>query len=510
MLALGFLLTGAPAALARKPHAAVPPRSGGNITDRVVGSPDCLDPAKSVFGYGYMYPVNDGLLTVNDKGKPVPYIAQKYTVSNGGKTLTFDLRHDVKYSNGHPLVAADLKAELERSIDPATKSPFAKNLLASVASIDTSGKYVLTLHLSAPDRPLLYNLAGPFLGFVDPKSVAAAGSNSCNGLVGSGPFKFASVGPAYSTVKEVRNPRYTVAPGWAHNKGQPYLSSITFNVITSDATVVSELLSGQVDISDISGSELSRVQGNPNIKLHRILVQGENFLEFNVTRPPFNNVAVRRAVAEAINRKSLITAAVQGLGKESTSILSPTVFGYDPKSPSYAPKLNLSAARAAIAAAHATGPYTLVAPQQLGADTAAELIQGELAQVGMQVNVVNKPPADWYSQIAKGDFDMTIITYGYADPDFLYTLFHSSQRNGGYNFGGIDDPALDKLLVAGQRTLNLKKARADYYAAQKILDTKVYAEPLWVSIDVTGVRSRVQGWHTDLGGSILWQDLWVK
>jgi peptide/nickel transport system substrate-binding protein len=390
---LGLLLAWAPTVLAGIPRAASTPKPGGSITERLDGSPDCLDMYKTADGYSYdmNYPVIDSLLSLNENSKPVPYLAQKYKVSKDGKTLTFTLHQGLKFSNGDSLTAATVKTDFERALDPATKSPFSANLLSSVKSITTTGKYIVTLHLSAPNRPLLGNLAGPYLGIMDPKSVTAAGTNTCNGLVGSGPFKFASIGPSYSSVKEVRNPNHTFGPSWAHNKGPAYLSSVTFEPIQSDTTAVSELLAGQLDITDVPASELGRVKGNANITIHNVPQQADAFLEFNSGRAPFNNVAVRRAVAEAIDRKAVVTAALQGLGKVSTSILPPTILDYDPGSTKYAPKLNLTAARNAIAAAHATGPYTLLTTNVLGLDAAAELIQGELAQVGMTVNASPSP-----------------------------------------------------------------------------------------------------------------------
>jgi peptide/nickel transport system substrate-binding protein len=221
---------------------------------------------------------------------------------------------------------------------------------------------------------------------------------------------------------------------------------------------------------------------------------------------------VRRAVAEAIDRNAVVTAALQGLGKVSTSPLASSIFGFDPASAKYAPKLNLNAARAAITAAHATGPYTLLTATCCGIDTAAELIQGELAQVGMQVTIVTKGVPDWLAQLNKQDFDLAMTGYGsYSDPDILYLYFHSSQRNGGLNWTNMSDPTLDTLVADGRTTFNLKRAKADYYAAQKIIvGTKVYIVPLYTPINIDAVRSRVQGWHITQSGQIQYQDLWVR
>jgi peptide/nickel transport system substrate-binding protein len=516
-LALGLLLTGAPTALAGKPHAAPTPKSGGNFTFRDIATPDCLDVAKTAVSTSTLIdtPAIDTLISVNAKGKLIPYLATKWVVAKNGKTITFLLRHNVKFSNGHPFTSADVKAAFDRYLDPATKSPYSASLLAGVTSTTTAGKYTVRLHLKAPNRPLLTYLTNVYLSIPDRKSVSAAGSNTCNGLVGTGAFKISNVAAGYSTITEVRNPLHTFGPSWAFNKGPAHLSSITFVPVSSNTTAVSELLAGQLDMTDVAGSELNRVQGNSNYKLYRIGGESEVYLAFNCGRAPFNNVAVRRAVAQAIDCKALVTAALQGLGKPSTSLVPPGVFGYDPASATYAPKLNLNAARSAIAAAHATGPYGILTIAVLGGAAGAELIQGQLAQVGMQTTVDTKSVSDWVAALEKGDFDMALIFHGSGPPpgdaDFLYSLLDSSQRNGGLDFLGLTDKTLDKLVEDGRTNLNLKQARADYQKAQKIVvGTKVYADPLWLPVTVYAARSRVQDVHFDVGGDILWQDLWVK
>jgi peptide/nickel transport system substrate-binding protein len=376
--------------------------------------------------------------------------------------------------------------------------------------MSTVGKYVLKVTFTAPDRPFLTNLGLDYLGIMDPKSVSAAGSNTCNGLVGSGPFKISSFTPSFATVTLARNPHHTFGPAWAHNKGLPYLSTVNFSAVTSNTTAVSELLAGQLDITDISGDQLSRVQGDKNIKLYRFLSTNVDYVSFNCGKAPFNDLAVRRAVAEALNRKALLTAGAQGLGKVATSWLPPVLQGYDPGSAKYAPKLNVSAARAAIGAAGAAGPYTLLTANDSVSTAAAEVIQAELAQVGMQVDIVSKSLGDFIAQLNKGDFDMALIGHQGFDADVMYSFFDSSQRNAGLNWINTTDPGLDKLLVAGRTTLNWTKAKADYFAAQKLLDTKVYVDPLWVSTMVYAARSRVQGMHLDAAGDIQYQDLWVK
>jgi peptide/nickel transport system substrate-binding protein len=514
-LALGLLLAGALPASASPSRAASTPKIGGNIVVRVNAAPNCLDPYKGNILTTELvdYPVFDTLVSLNEKGKPGPYLAQKYAATNGGKTLTFYLRQNIKFSNGRQLTATDVKADFDRVRNPSTKSPNT-SLLGPLTGITTSGKYTVTLKFSSPFRPILTNLGSAFLGIIDSKAAAAAGDKTCDGtgLIGTGPFKISSAGPGLSTVRLVRNPLHRLNPTWVQNKGQAYLSSITFTTITDEATSASELVTGQVDIDNrMSTDQLSRIQGNSSFKVYHAIGLGQSSLIFNESRPPFNNVAVRRAVAEAINRKAVAIAFAQNLGKASTSMLLPNQFAYDPGSATYAPKFIPSAARAAIAAAGATGPYTMLCPAVLNFCTQMEVVQAELAQVGMQVNIDSKDVAGWFSAGQHGADNMALMACcAGTDPDTLYSLFHSSQRSGGLNWTGVTFPKLDSLLQKGRTTLNLKAAKADYYQAQKLLDTQVYADPLDYSVEPFAVRSRIQGYSLTPNEDVPWQDVWVK
>jgi peptide/nickel transport system substrate-binding protein len=128
----------------------------------------------------------------------------------------------------------------------------------------------------------------------------------------------------------------------------------------------------------------------------------------------------------------------------------------------------------------------------------------------MQVNVVPKSVGDWVTAMGKGDFDISIFDYQYNDPDILYLLFNSSQGGGkGLAFTNYNNPTIDLLTQEGRQALNPKTAKSIYYKIQKQLVSNAVAVPLAVPIGVTATRSRVKGWHTDIAGNVLLQDLYV-
>ncbi len=500
------------AAMATPAHARTAPAGparGGSIAIADAGAPDCLDPQKTALSASDVVLANivDPLFSVDEHGKIRPYLATGYTYNASGTEITVSLRHGVRFSNGDPFNASAVKYTFDRAVNPATKSPASAGSLGTVKETQVVDPYTVRLVLKAPYRPLLVlALSNSYLGILDPK-----GATTCQNVIGTGPYKIQSIGPSYSTVTLVRNPYHTFEPAWGHNQGAPYLDKIVFRSILSDATTASELLSGGVDVGGVSGTQVNRVQGNANIVQHRILADGERYLGFNLARSTFAQLSVRRAIAQAIDRKALVTGVFNGLAVPAYSPVPPTLPFYDKAAPSYAPPYDVTAAQKALAGTNvAHGRYTLLTPSDPQSTTTAELIQAELGQVGVNVNVLIKPLADFVTLASKGQYDMLLLGWTYPDPDILYLLLHSSQAvAGGLNFTNYKSATLDSLLVKGRTATDSSQAAAAYAQLQRFVDTNVIIDPLATPVAITGTRARVKGWHTDNVGVPLISDLYV-
>lgn len=497
-------------------HPSEASHSGGSIVVRETESPNCLDPQKTVFSASFdvFNQIVDTLMTRDSKGNFQPDLATKWTFSHGNKWITFFLRHGVKFSNGDPFTAQAVKYTFDRAVKPSTKSPLSGGDLAPVKKTVVVNPYEVRLILNAPNRPLLSNLSVSYLGILDPKATQQEGGKSCQNPIGTGAFKVKSVGPGFSTVTLVRNPYHTWASPWLHNHGAAYLQQLVFKPITSDSTATSELLTGELDISAIPGPQLNRVQGNSSVKLHRQLSLAASFLNFNESRPPFNNLAVRRAVAEALDRKSLIKAALNGLGVPAYAPIGLHVPLYPKNAKSSVAPYNLAQARKAIAANHATGPYTLVTFNDPSFATAVELIQAELAQIGMNVKVEPKPIADYDAACSKGQCDMDLDEWGWPDADIMYNFLSSTEaKSNGANFSYLPKASqakIDKLLNEGRTSVQSNKAAKVYGQLVKYLNQNAILVPIWDPTSITASREHIKGWHTDFEGTIQFQDLYVK
>jgi peptide/nickel transport system substrate-binding protein len=519
LCSIGLLLVAGSAHAAQANHQnriAAQSRSGGTVQVRLTGIPDCLDATIGAANQdNEIAEANvDSLLSEDQHGISRPDLALRWIIGNGGKTFTFFLRHGVRFSNGDPFDAASVKWNFDRVLNPASKSQNAA-ALGPVKTIRVVNKYTVQIVMKTAYRPLLTNLASGYLGMLDPKAPSDQAGKSCQNPIGTGAFKIASVGPGYNTVTLVRNDYHTWGTSWAYNHGKAYLSKIVFKPIVSDSTAISELLTGAVDISPVVGSELPRVQNNAKVMLHRRLDEGVNFLEYNTAKPPFNNPAVRRAIAEAIDRNAIIKAALNGLGRPALGPLPPTIPYYDKQVASLAPKYNPADAQKILAENHVTGPFTLLVFSTPTVQAVAELIQAELGQVGVKVTIVPKQIGDYLSIAGKGQFDLNIFDYTYTDADILYVYFHSSQESGaGLNYTFYKSPTLDRFIVAGRETLNPAAAARAYAQAQRYMDQNVVIDPLWTNLGVTATRTRVHGWHENLfsaGYTVvpIWQDMWV-
>ena len=512
-LAVGALLLAGTASGIRANYqgaALLASRYGGSIAIRTIGPNDCLNDQLSTTNVANQIDVAllDPLITADQKGRPSPDLATSWKISNGGKRVTFFLRHGVRFSNGDPFDASSVKWNYEHVLNPKTKSPDT-GMLGPIRSIKVLSKYAVQLVLKASFRPLFTGLEGTYLGMVDPRTTAKLGSHECATVIGTGAFKLKSVGPAFNPIVVVRNPFHTWASPWQFNHGRAYLNQITFRPILSDATAISELLSGGVQVSEVAATQVGRVRGNKNITIRRYPDEGAYYLTYNFNHAPLNNPNVRRALAEAIDRSALVRAAVNGLGRPAYSPLGTSVPDYDPQAQKYAPKYNPADAQKLLKGVKLP-TLTFVTFNDPISTLAGELIQAELGQVGINVSVQTHSTQDAIALLDKGSFDITLGYYSYDDPDILYIGFGPLGQGGFF----YKNPTFDRYLTTARQSNNPAIVRRNYIAAQRFINANTLLDPLFTPLDLYGINKRVHGWHVNfftLGYTVepVLQDLWL-
>ncbi len=406
--------------------AAGQPRRGGVLKYALNTDPPKLDPAASgptgaidtVCSMVYSRLVN----YKPDTSGVVPDLAEKWEVSPDGKVYTFTLRKGVKWHNGKDFSAEDVRFSFERLLDPKTAAPYASNF-GKDARVEAVDPATVRFTLPAANAAFLALLAVPPSSIVS-KEFVQGGSNLADTMMGTGPFKFQDRQPG-AQLRLVRNESYYV-------QGRPYLDGITFKFFPDETARVTALRTNAVDFMDfVPQAEQGALVADKNVILYTD--KETNLFQFAMRqdRPPLDNVKVRQALSSAVDREAALKAALFGRGAvitggpfwKSSWAYSPEVqqkYTYDPE----------RARKLLAEAGHPNGFKTTILSNTSFAmhQNTAVTVQSGLKAIGVdaELKLYDFPTAK--QRTVKGEFDIVVETVipTYADPDFLYSFFHSS------------------------------------------------------------------------------------
>ena len=254
----------------------------------------------------------------NRPDRVVPDLATSWTLAEGGRALTFQLRDGVKWHDGKPFTSSDVKCTWDivtGKVDGKLRKNPRKTWWWNIKDITTSGPLQVTFHLESPQPSLMAMLAGGFSP-VYPCHVPAAQMRTQP--IGTGPFKFVEF-KQNESIRLARNPDY-----W--KPGKPYLDGIEYTIIPSRATAILALVAGRHDMT-LTG-ELSPENANEikaQVAQMQCTVQPANTqgnLLVNRDKPPFDNPQLRRAMVLSIDRKAFSDILSHGLNKIGGAMLA--------------------------------------------------------------------------------------------------------------------------------------------------------------------------------------------
>jgi ABC-type dipeptide transport system, periplasmic component len=447
------------------------PKYGGTLVAGMQTDPVGLDPhiTNATSTRNMLENVYDTLVMFDSSLQIVPGLAGSWEVSEDGLTWTFHLREGVRFHDGDTLQASDVVFSINRIKDPAVASPRADDF-AVVADIQAPDELTVVMTLSEPFSPLLSKLAHS-LNVIVSEDVVREHGDLQQVVVGTGPFRFVEYVPQTRLVLE-RNPDFWGTD--AEGNRLPYLDGIVFQFYPDPTARTTAIQTGSVDfIEYVPSADVDILRADPNIEVVGGLSANFRSIYFNVERPPFDDVNVRRAIAYAIDEQAIVDLALFGTGgvpATGTTIPASNYYGID--SSPYIGR-DVEAARAALAASaypegfefdlYVTSTYDFLR-------TPAEVIQANLAEIGIRANIVAEDWSIYLPKALEGDFAATILgESGQSDPDdFLFNVFYTG--NGG-NLGNFSDPELDRLLEEGRRVADQEQRRQVYVQAQeRILD----------------------------------------
>jgi len=389
-----------------------------------------LDPTSTLDVYGSWSMIYEPLVQYDPQrpGVTYPWLATSWSWSNDDKTLTFNLRHNVTWSDGKPFTSADVVSTFEE-----TKKFSAVNLYGiSFANVAASGRYQVTMTFAQPAFAEFYYIAeaSPILPQHIWSKIANPATFTDTSPVGTGPYLLSHFTPQNFVL--TRNPHYWQA-------GLPKIASLDY--VAGTATSLQTMVNNDTLDWSSGGAPGAQkwVKQNPAVNHYWFPGAGVVALEPNLSRSPFTDVAVRKAISLAINRT--LVGARGEFGYE-TPVISAT--GLLPSQQNYvAPafgsaKLSYDPAAAKSVlkkAGYALGsngmfskggkPLAITIEDPSGfVDyiTDCQLIDSELKAVGIAVTCDGVSTNQWGSDVASGNFDSTIrwSDYGNGDPYYLY------------------------------------------------------------------------------------------
>lgn len=499
------------------------PQSGGAIRVGVSEEPDTLDIHKTAMGITSQISSHLGgaLLTMNPETREIePHLAESYTVSEDGKTLTFKIRQDVVMQDGTAITATVFKETFDRILNPETGAATVASMLGGVQSVSAPDDETLVIQLEAPSAPLLQNLADA--SFLQPLSMAAieeAGDDYGRNPVGVGPWKFNEWVTGQS-ISLVRNEGYKWPETHHENQGKAYPDSLEYKFIGDNQTLLAALDSGSIDIAyEVTARDAKRYRERKGFHVVEADMQGLGlFMQMNLENEILADVNVRKAINMAINKESIIDAVLDGEGTPAYGPLASSIFGYDPNVEEYGHKFN---AEEAIELLESSGweqngdgvrekdgqelKFELSTMEDY--NQSAQIAQAMLKEIGIEVSIQAWDAGTLIENVSQGDFELSFLTYAFPDPDILYLLFHSSQI-GGLNHVRVNDPELDALLEKGRITLDADERKQVYADIQEIVVEEAYWVPIYTNKLLHIVNDRVHN-VSIVDSTMVLHDSWV-
>ena len=443
---------------------ATPVRGGALVYDRQAET-QSLDPINAKNGNGDIFADNliySGLVRSDPAGstKIEPSLAERWTISPDGRTYTFYLRPGLKFSNGQPVTAEDVKWSLDRFGNPkidATMSSVAVGYGTSKVINNTT----IQFHLAQPVASFLYNIS-IFPAFVLPKSlVLKEGAAFYNHPVGTGPFAVQSFVKG-SHITLARNPYY-----W--ETGKPYLNSVRFNFATDSNSRILALRGGSAQIMDgLPFSQINSLSGDKTINVQAAKVPLFMGLWLNHADKPLADLNVRKAMQYALNRAEMNRDIFHGLGQIPNSVLMG--LHYDAPASVVKPyPYSVAMAKALMAKSGFPHGFSTTLQYPSGYDYYTQLVllmQQELGAIGIKVKLVQEDPATTTSNFLAIKYDMTFpfppFTSDVTVPD-EYSDFLADYSNGTKGFfSNWRDPAIQALVLKFKATLS-DSARAQLW-----------------------------------------------
>ncbi|GAA4978749.1 ABC transporter substrate-binding protein [Yinghuangia aomiensis] len=441
-----------------KPNGNEAPKPGGTLRLAISGDPITLNPRGKSSGDEAMFIIRqlfDSLVRQNPStGAIEPWLAESWTVNTDATSYTFHLRDGVTFSDGTALTAQVVKDNFDDiAANTAQENPQIVSAFASYRSATVVDPRTVTVQFERPNSPFLSLAASTRFGVISPNALRQKFEQR-DTIAGTGPFVLKSYAKNADVVLDKRMGYAWPASGRAHT-GDAYLDEVKFVVIPEASVRTGSLATKSIDaMSGLLPAAVKTVKRNGA----QVLAQPKPGTVYGlmplVNVPPLDDPAVRRAIGFGVNRQEIVDTVLSPEFKTATSPLASTTPGFVDLHDLVAYNPQRAEAELDAAGWH-KGPDGIRTKggaklslsigwfdQFSNSQQALELIQSQLAKIGVQVNLVKKTAAEIVSGLAASQFDYFWYAIGGGDGDVLRTAY----TNAPPNYLHRNDPELQALL----------------------------------------------------------------
>ena len=460
--------------------------------------------------------INQGLLSFDAKNQLVPALASSWKEVSPTKYV-YTIRKGVKFSDGHPLTAADVVYSIDVQRDPSVASD-ENNFFTDIKSVKASGDTV-TVELSTPDALWAY-IPAHEAGYVYEKS-SLEGHLKDYGTpgvlpIGTGPYKVQSY-VANSEITLVRNPYY-----WGP---KPYYDKVVFDIIPDPQTLFLAMRAGKIDGTfDVPTGNLPTWKSASSIHITTFPADGFYGLTLDETEFPFSNIHVRKAIAYAMPRGGMEAAIFGGTGRVAKTLDDPrTLQGLLPNSEikklfAQIPSYSYDIAKAKKELAKSPVPKGFSTTLNVAAPCSrcvavSQALKASLAQIGINVtlNMMAGPPRFQYILAHGPNLGIQLIgnVADVPDPIELPWLYYASDQavKGGNNSSNFKNPQVDSIIQQGLYSTDFPKVALDAIKVETMAARDVAMVPLVYLSTVAATYGRL---HLKNPGAFFMDYVWIN
>jgi len=424
--------------------------------------------------------VFSGLIKYDTNVELTGDLAESWDIEDEGLAIVFHLRKNVRWHDGHPFTAEDVKFTYEKLIDPTVPTPYGGDF-KMIDRLEIPDAFTVKVIYKEPFSPGLSSWHMPIMPKHLLENESFITTKFARAPVGTGPYKFK---------RWKSGERIDLVANEDYFEHAPYIGRYIYRVIPDQATLFLELETEGIDLMSLEPIQFKKLTDTPffkkRFKKFKYPFFGYTYMAYNLKDEKFKDKRVRQALNYAVNKQELIEGVLFGLGRVSAGQFVPESWAYNENVKPYPfdpEKARIMLAECGWQDTDGDGwidkdgenfEFTILTNQ--GNDMrlkTAEIIQRRLKDIGIKVSIRVLEWAVFINEfVDKKRFEAIIMGWGLGREPDCFDIFHSSKTGPGeFNYISYSNPELDALLVAGRRTFDKKMRKQIYHKVQEILMT---------------------------------------